>query len=512
MNLRIAQAFWFYHATRTWPFLFAGLALSIGTVVSFGVLFRDEFSNPHNFLFGALFAGLAVQFLGMLYNASFTSSLSCRLPESTLLLPATSFSIAFHRFAFNLTTTAVTTLVLYALVRALFGEMEWAWWDWLALTVGLCAFLQAVALATAPTGDLTLGFLFVATIVYLAAPKPYLDGLPLWSWHLFASILCFLAMWANVHFIRQGRGLFPASTTRPVRRTTMRTAPLIQPFKSAWRAQLWLEMRSYWQPISRIYIALIALFLFIEFFVDNNNGLADRSILSAALSSIQIFTLGYLGFAATAIGALIASIQNRRMQVGPMAAFVYLRPLSTPQLAAARIAAVLCLWTIAAVFTFSWVLLAYNGFRFRFTDNYLANSIIAFTPMAVCIWAAFWTWNMLALVPIYCAAAAIALLLGRGDGLSEQYFLEVAVMLLLIGSVCAVFWFALRRRLMHWKLLWGFPAAMLALIFPWIYLSRPVGLLTSDTMYNLCIVASAYAIAIAPIATVPLAHHWCRHR
>lgn len=528
MNLRIARAFWFYHATRTWPFLFAGLSLGVGMAISFGVVFRDEVGSSHNFLVGLLFGSLAIQFLGMLYNASFTGSLSCLLPESTVLLPASSFSIAFHRFTFNLTMTAGTTLLLYTLVRALYGETQWEWWVWPMATMGLCALLQAVALLTAPTGDWTLGFLVAAAVFYAVLPTPEVNAS-----HPFAIIfahpvarifldvpvptilLSFLGTWAAVQMQREGSWSFTVSTT-PRGVAMPRHDRTLKPFKSAWHAHLWLETLRYWRPVSRTFIVLVAGYLVLLALRAGTDSNIGPFRLDMQSPETHFFILGYFAFTATLIGGIAVSLQNRRIQTGPMAAFLYIRPISTLQLGSIRIVAALLNWTVVAAIAVAWTATARLVYEAADTDLATTQIIAIAVPLIATLWAGLWTWNLITLVAIYMVALGLALPFAMNNPLRDDEYVAFAFSAFLILSVGIVFVLALRNRLIQKKLLWGFISALISGAVIWLTgitsWATDLTVTREVRLDGYMIFAAILTFLIAPIASVPLAHHWSRHR
>ncbi len=519
MNLRIARAFWFYHATRTWPFILFGLSLGIIVALTYYIVFHDEYANPRDFLIGMLVFAIPIQLLGMLYNASVADSFTCRLPESTLLLPTTSFAIAFHRFAFNLAVVAATFLFFYGLNSLMFGAQSQQWWHWLLLIAGLAAFLQAAALATAPTGDWTIGFLIGAVWIYFSAESwirdEFAQSVPV-LFYVGTIGLSFVAMWTNVYLIRRGieSPSIPALRLSP--QTKTRHTYSAKPFKSAWHALLWLETLRYWRPVSRTFIVLAAgyvVLLAVRAGTDSNIGPFRVDMQSA---QVHFSLFGYFAFTASVIGGIVVSLQNRRIQTGPMAAFLYIRPVSTPQLATVRIIAALRIWAIIAAVAVVWTITARVVFEGAGTYGATAEIIAIALPLAAALWAGLWTWNLIALIPIYIVALCIALPFAMNNPLQNDEYIAYGFTFLVVLSIGVVFVLAWRKRLSQPSLFWSFTPAVLASFLVWFFaVTSETGnpnLYAQSHAGNYLLLIAVLAYIIAPLATVPLAHHWSRHR
>lgn len=231
---------------------------------------------------------------------------------------------------------------------------------------------------------------------------------------------------------------------------------------------------------------------------------------------VHFFVFAYFAFTATVIGGIVVSLQNRRIQTGTMAAFLYIRPVSTPQLATVRIIAALRIWGIIAAVAVVWTITARLVFEGAGTYGAPADIIAIALPLAAALWAGLWTWNLIALIPIYIVALCIALPFAVNNPLRNDEYIAYGFTFLVVLSIGVVFVLAWRKRLCQPSLFWSFTPAVLASFLVWFFaVTSATGnpnLYAQSHAGNYLLLIAVLAFIIAPLATVPLAHHWSRHR
>lgn len=540
MNARIVRALFMEHATRSWPFLAAGFVLG-----SLYVLPDWAFQgHPYQYeIEGAVqTVALVVAMLGLLYTVADGDRLSCEFPERILLLPVPTSVIVLARFLFNVAAVALLSLFIHILLRLTTGGPHDDWWAYPVLGVIVVVVLQTVALAVGCLGDWALGVLlgaFVAIMVYIGGygnsmPTETVIAAPFWIFGVCLSISC-----GVVHLRRTGRWdpqLFLPGL-RAINKQSVESS--IAPFKSALDAQRWFEARRA-RPFLITTLASVAAVTIA--FNRVPRVFTDRFEEHYSMMDRTLWALGQYGTMLPYIFVLCAGFtgsvmlfQNYRLQFGPLRAFLYIRPISSADLARARVTGALRAlaepYLITVFLTLGlcslWLFIDKENPSTPLTNLWTPIQLtgilsLVFLGVGCAAWLGYWTGNIFFFAALYTVfSISFGLLftgmleLGWMNGytnrtLEQTISAAIAVLTLLVLAL------ATRRRFL--------PIRQLVIVLTFAIVLSGALWFASNWFDNgshepirwnpnelpTCVLVALFTAL--PLAAVPLSLNWARHR
>lgn len=237
------------------------------------------------------------------------------------------------------------------------------------------------------------------------------------------------------------------------------------------------------------------------------------------------------GIAAVFCGAY-SFFQNQRIQLGPLKTFLFIRPVSTKDLASARIAGTLqsVLISIPPIVV-TCAIAVFIAARSNNPDGLpgfvhehmglggVAIAILLLLAFLAALWSIQWFGNILAFGAIFYVGVMAFYMVAEFESFRSymyMYLREIFRAAILVAYlVCAfLFYLAHRRGLLETKNLYIALAAMPFLAAGW-FTFLNLGNLQHGQPYDFAQLAEVMPFAIlpiAPIATVPLIMHFARHR
>jgi hypothetical protein len=534
MNTRIIRAIFMEHATRSWPFLASGLLLSMLLVPAILATPGPHYQNEVEPAAQAI--ALVIAMLGLLYSAADGERLTCELTERTLLLPVPTIVIVTAKFVYNTASIFLVSLLVHALLRLTVRGQHDDWWAYPVLSLTMFVILQTLALAVGCLGDWSFGILVGAIFVVMACVDNYATDLPRAA--LVATppglfVLGLLVSTAVVHLRRTGRWDPELLLPRLSLARSQANEPPLAPFKSALDAQRWFETRRMSVFLLTTYIGAGSVgFLNVIPRMSIERFLEDYSKLDRLFWAVGQFgmSLPFAFILSAFFAGGVMFFQNYRMQFGPLRAFLYLRPMSSADLARARIAGTLrglsgpFLLTIILTLGLCsfWLLIDKENpstiLINRWSPIQLAAILtLVFLGVAAAAWAAYWTGSIFIAVLIY-AGLVIPLALLDSAGwinystvLYENYVMASAALL-----ICAALALAIHRK--HLSATRIGIAILIASAFSFAFWFASYWddiWSTHDVKWSLINLPEHVLLALfiaLPVATIPLTLHAARHR
>lgn len=553
MNTAIAKAMFREQFQRTLPILILSLGIStVPCIILYTVrraiehISRIAVTADEELAVSAIFLAHAVGIIGLLYCHSDERDIKLNMPNYLLRLPIRTFDLNVYRMGYGLLFVGAIGIGSSSVYYLLFGqEMEAIFPFWTPILYGITmfAFLQALAWCIGGSG---FGVILTALTIHLLVDGLIFDfdsELGDLSGYMTVDALSliaisFLVAYAGVR-TRRREGLNITRMLGPLSSMIDRDRGVDRPpFASPDEAMRWFE----WRRQGRM-LPVFALFGAIVFSIyalfQLPNALFERYSWNSAMTVYSVtVVMGFytaLGSTALFFGAY-SFFQNQRIQLGPQKTFLFIRPVSTKNLASARIAATLRS-VLISIPPFAVVCAITVFFAARSNDNDpnglpgfvqehigldgAAIAILLLLGIITAIWCVQWFGNLLAFGTIFTVGAwvyitivALKSLLTETESLFEsEVFATNAV--LICALVCAfLFYLAHRRGLLETKNFFialaasPFLAAGFWTFFNWdnIQYGEPYA------YAHLAEIIPFAVLPLAPLATVPLIMHFARHR
>jgi len=549
MSLRIFRALTLEHAARSWPFLVAGFALGALYALSDWAIQ----GRPHQYeVEGAVQTiAMVVALLGLLYTVADGDRLSCEFTERTLLLPVPTLAIVLARFTCNSTAVALLSVVNHFFLRWVIGGPHDDWWAYLLLNVSILTVMQTVALTVGCLGDWALGILIGTFIASLSYGLEYAEdmgmSLSMPYWHanslesatvagatLLLFVVCLLISVGVVQLRRRGRWdpqlLLPATDLWGERKRSTALAP----FKSALEAQRWFEtrrVRGYFVAIylvSALSVASVSTIqrYFVEHFRQNYSA-AEKLLWAAGQYGMMLI---YVFLWTSVFVGGIAFFQNFRMQRGPLRSFLFLRPMSTAELARARLQGTLRglggLFLVVALLAVAlcslWFLIEQENPSTLLTQRWTpiqlsAIVVVVLSGVAAAGWTVYWTGNVISIFLLVIGFEMLRTYLNDYGWLDYRTLaserVNIAGIAMAIGIVLVI---AVRHQFLTMPRL-GLLLVVGTLFAGALWFAGYWDDISSgrdvswnfNALYTYCVVS---LLMVLPAASVPLTLHWMRHR
>lgn len=396
--------------------------------------------------------------------------------------------------------------------------------------------LQTVAFAASPLGDWSFGILsatFIALLLLIPAayqdtPEPSL--IPITA--LFVGV-CLWTSSAIVSLRRAGRwdlpGWLPGRTAQ-----SLSAARSLPPFKSPLAAQRWFEARQARTALIAIYVSLAGVIglvgvvprIGVQRFYEDYSA-TDRLLWAAGNYGM---TFSYTMLLTAVFGGAVVMFQNFRMQLGPMRAFLCVRPMSTTDLARARVEAALIqfglLFGTTAFFTIvlfsAWLLIDHTNPATGAVEEWglaglVPRMLLSLFAVAVIAWAGYWTGNVLVGALGYTAIVGILWTFFYTTR-SELSTLDERTIILTLATIAAsvLYAIAIRHRVLSASRLCASLGIALLATFTLPYMGMWYAVFSRNDLpgYSSSLpYAGMVALLLAlPVATVPLTIQAIRHR
>ena len=576
MNAAIPKAMFREQFKRTLPILVLCLGIvSVANLLLFLVQGIDErvtggSVSPDEGSAVAIAVLAWVYVLGilmLLYRDGDASDVKLDMPAYLLRLPIRTFDLILWRMGYGLLFVAAIGVWSSGLHYLLFGtgmlyflffgtqmETTFAFWTPMLYGVTVFAFFQALAWCIGGSG---FGVLLTALATIVLAGWFDFEYEPgQMSGYMSVDVLawlavCFLVAYAGVR-IRRREGFDISGTLATLSSVFARDRGVDRrPFASP-EAMRWFEWRRQGRmlPVLALCGAIAFLIIFLRWMpFDAAQGPSAMTVYSVAVAFA--FYLG-LGIAAVSCGGYNL-FQNQRIQLGPLKAFLFIRPVSTKDLAHARISATLRS-TLISLAPFAIVCAIAIFFVARsdpqeglpaFVQGHIglggaAIAILLLLGYLGALWCLQWSGNIVAIGSIIAAGAGIfTVIVGVGwiilfafpaleAALTEmetkmapiiesKIFETIALLVItLVSALACAFLFRLahRRDLLERKSLVMALAAFPFLVAGFSMLQN-LDAIDSGQPYDLGHLTGIipFAIlAILPLATVPLVMNFARHR
>ncbi len=525
---------------ETGPLLLIALTM-FGAICAALVMLRplDAITSNDMLEFAIVISFFVAIFTEVVLLISFgdASGLSFGLPSHAMRLPVGTASLVFWRLAFNF---AALNLTLCAVVLTVNEMGRQTGQEPYGLAVPLCAanaiylFAQTAALVFG-RGDLPWrilgGVLLLFALLWYAVNEFLLPDS--WTLQIGAFVAAFVFSVWGVTLQRRGVENPIALVSRPgLKELLSRFADSERPFASPSEAQRWFERNRIGRlfPIMAPALTLVMLSGSWAVMIERTELRKLGDLFSRTITGLLETSIAGGTIAVFIVGGLIFN-QNIRAQSINSNGFFFTRPLSTRDLASARIASILRsavtgVLILAPGSALSYCVVTVSKYQGFNLGTFVALPVIGVSFVvlcAVCASYAFsliWWGNLVAFFGVL-AAIWLAIIAGEytyhqitGDWLGGSLpndwhvWAWLGIMVLtLAGSVVL----AHRRDLLNQR------AAVAATAF-WILLVLLVmpgllslGPLISDPDFRPFFIATAI-LGIAPFATVPLVMQWARHR
>ncbi len=533
MNLRIFQGLFLEHITRTSTYFVCGLVFA-GLMI---FLSSDDTSlRQHQIEHFIQLCPFVVATLGLLYSTASGERLTCEFPERTLLLPVSTRTLVTAKFLYNVISVVVLSLIVHLWLHVTTLEPCEGWWLYPTIGVLMIGVLQTVALAAGPLGDWSFGIVaatFIALLIVLAAVlegTPELSLIPLTA---LVAGLCLLTSQGIVARRRAGRwdphGLLPGRMVLP-----LPVARSLPPFKSPFAAQRWFEARRARTPLVAIYVSIAAVIglagvvprIGVQRFYEDYSA-TDRLLWAAGNYGM---TFSYTMLLTAVFGGAVVMFQNFRMQLGPMRAFLCLRPMTTEHLARARVEAALIqfglLFGATAFFTLTlfsaWLLIQETNPSTGALEQFglvglVARILLSLVAIAVVAWVGYWTGNVLVGAAGYTAIVAILWIFFYSTRSELSTDVEFNIVLAVAAIAAAVLYaMALHSRVVSISRLCASWGIALIATFALPYMGTWYGVFSRNDFpapLTSLLYFGIYALILAlPVATIPLTIRDIRHR
>jgi hypothetical protein len=541
MNARIVRGLLLEHATRTWAFILAGLGLSLLPILIFTV--GDDTSTQYEIEPVAQTMGLFIAALGLLYSAAEGDRLTCELTERTRLLPVRTWVLVSVKLVYDAFVITALSLTIHVILTFLASGPREEWWVYPVVAVTMYAVVQTLAFAAGCLGDWSLGIMFAAYLVLMSAASDYISsGADTSIIRYCAAVLALgLALsTAVIHLRRTGR--WDPQKLLPRRARTAGRDRTLPPFESAFAAQRWFEIRRMQSHFAFTFLCVAVLY---GLAVGFPRWTTERFMEEYTATERLYWAIGQFGmslpfiFIVTAflVGGQLA-IQTYRLEFTPISAFFYLRPMSSGDLARARIQGTLrglgmpfiVMVALTLALCSFWLLIDKENPSTLLTDRWgpaqLAGILaLIFAGVAAAGWAAYWTINVFAAAVLYVGYFLILALMaeigltGGDTGGFEGVALENWFRGAFVGGgliMCALPALAVRFGLLTLRQL-AVPVVF-AIAFGtsfWFATYWDDIWSTHDIAWSLRDFPQYALFALfilLPMSTIPLTLHWARHR
>ncbi len=543
MNPRIMAGLLFEHVTRTWQFVLGGFTVAASIML---IALSSESGTLHQDVepTGQAIA-LFIVAIGLLYSTADGDRLTCDIPQRITLLPVSTPTLVATRLAYGAAAIAASSLLVHGFLRVVADGWPEAWWLYPVVAVSMYLIIQTIAFAVGCFGDWSIGLLMGPYILLMSSVYEYETRVPdTWKFGMLPILfgVCVTVSAGVVHLRRTGR--WDPEVFLP-RRTQIRVADRgreLPPFESPSAAQRWFELRRL-APFALVYAAGALTLAPLSVL---SNTYADRFSSDYTVAERWYWTVGQYGmtipfvfiYSAGTAGAFLAFL-NARMQRGPMIAFLFLRPMSTENIAYARVAAavrglglffIITVLLTTALCSF-FLLIDGEDPSDAVTGRWSVGTLVMifslmFLATAAAAWAVYWSANLFAGLILY----AIAVLLIISGTTSTSSAAAEGLFLFAWGcagvAMAALLAFAYREGLLPGRRLVGWLATGIAASFAlwfaghWDRISRPdVARAGADAsagivwQYDTLPIYAVFALFLAlPAATIPLTMRWARHR
>jgi len=551
MNLRIARALLFEQSFRTMPLLLLSFAVGVLAIFAVDRLGAGTFDSHEISIIGQ-FAALAIAAGALFYSSSSGDRVTCEIPVNTLLLPVSTSMIVSVRYLWGAFAILVISIGLQKFSAWLFWSEIQPWWVYSAVALAAFGMLQAIAFGVSRWGDISLGVLTVSAAAMVMIADMFTFTGPKTA-YLAASIAILVTSACVSRVIVGIQRRETTSNVAHLLRFTIhvrRYDTVRAPFKSPHAAQRWLETLRLCTSFPALLFGLLSISVLLEFAptLDPTNTLPNL-LGSHHLDHPEFFMRCLIGSAAGA-GAIMAFL-NFRLLTGPLRSFYFLRPMSTRDLASARLFSTIRILLVPLVVLGCWLIVSTVN---EVSDGYfnsiynlslagqsgLARATIHdmvhesrdamefFMSTLASAWMLFWT----SLVAI---GLSVFIILGTlFDAASSVGWIDDNRMGYLFGALMlaylALMALMLRRaqrldllnkRLLNITLSVGFVLTLVLVglteTYHWLLVAQ--GTVSSNEIAPLTYVRNnglsflfMLAFSALPFAAVPLTLHWNRHR
>lgn len=548
MNTRIIRALVWEQFRKTYVLWLCALGISVlGSLGAYLIVQVDPASFAEaafvatKSTYRTLLGGLLLYVLGILYLQDGANDLQLLIPPGQLRRPVSTAVLVACRYFYDVLSAGALALCALAVIYVLLPADVSRYFD-----VGRIVLIVLGATASARTiawifGGLGLpGVAIFGVLAYLAfglAAIAFLNdfqrNLPNTAVLSVAAIgagygLCVMAVSRQ----RSGRHLSWAPLWALLARRGVRGSAPLAPFAGPEDAVRWFERRRQSYLFSGILAVSYALYFapFSLYVAYHNYGGLHFSRLTYAGIYLDAALLGLLqavGCATLVTGGFYL-LMNRRLYHAAAGRFIYTRPVATGVLAQARLqtTATRVLLALVPLVALGLVVLEVDH---RIEESMLLNRLLptygmlgtmllftlAFLGIVGASWGGIWMAHVIAVAVAYLIFSALLDVLG-GPFWDRD---ETALLLCLVGCVCALGWLALqcrRRGLLDRRVVVQgiVTVTVLGLAYPLLY---NFGRVEAGTIVHFGWEWSwgmpvAIAVAVAPFLTVPLSMDWARHR
>lgn len=534
MNARMLKGLFMEHATRTWPFLAAGLLLVMFYLFPFWI--SSDRSYQYEVEAAMQTIALVIAGLGLLYSAADGERLTCELPQRTLLLPVSTPVIVVSKFLYDAAAIMLMSTYIHMLLHLSTGGPHEAWFYYPAIGVTIFSILQLLALATGSLGDWSFGILFGTFVVLVSYANLYaaMSGTMLVRNTALIFAACLLSSCMVVHWRRIGTWELASVLPQFARAGTRRDQATLPPFDSAFDAQLWFEaVRMRALLVGAFVCAAVAAAIVIvlertyaERFYEQYTDV-DRILWSIGeLGQMLPYVFGW----SVVFTGAVMTFQNFRLQYGPMRAFLCLRPMSSAELARARTlgtlrqirSVFLIVMVLTVVLCSFWLLIDKANPSTTLVERVGPPNLAILLPtvflgLGGAVWAVYWTGNIILGTLLYVAFSLlywILILLGIATPNTWQ-FLPIAGILAGI-FMCVILFTAVSQRLVALdRLIGAIVIAIVCAIALWVATKWDAITGGQDIVWKVHELPAYGLVAlflVLPLATTPLTLHWARHR
>lgn len=488
----------------------------------------------------SIFWAYLVGILGLLYCHSDARDIELNIPSYLLRLPVRTFDLVLFRMGYGLLCVALIGIWGSGVQYLLFGEkMEVIFTFWTPMLIGVTAFalLQALAWCIGGSG---FGVIVTALIINLLVDWLVFDfdselgdmtGTMTGDAVSLVAI-SFLAAYVGVR-TRRREGFDVSRALGPLFSIFARDRGVDRaPFASPEEAMRWFEWRRQGRMLPTIVLCGSIVFSIIAL-AQLPAALSGQYPWNTAMTiySVAIAMAFYTALGATALFfGSYTFFQNQRIQLGAQKTFLFIRPVSTKDLASARIAATLrsVLITVPPFVIVCAITVFFaarsddlNGFpgfvQERIGLEGAAIAVLLLLGFTAAIWCAQWFGNILASLAILAGPAILFSILFEAGIVSEAtgniYTARIFSAIAIPGCVY-LFYLAHRRGHLKTKHALIAVATLPFLLTGWFTFMNWDNILNAEP-YEFTRIAHILPFAILPIlpfATVPLIMQYARHR
>ena len=547
MNITIARAMFREQFQRTAPILVLCLGISTVFPIVQYLFARGEVTQPGASVVPnaessvlTVSISLILGVLALLYCHSDERDIKLNIPHYLLLLPLRTLDLVLFRMGYTLLCVALIGIWSSGIYYLLFGvEMQaiFSFWEPMLYGVTIFAILQALAWCIGGSG---FGVILTALTIHLLANWLFFDFKAQFgdiTGTIAGDALSLVAASFLVAYVgirtRRREGIAISKLLGPLSYIFMRDRGVERPpFQSPEEAMRWFEWRRQGRilPAGAIFASIVfSIFAVSQVHKPLISEYPFNSAMTVYFVAITIAFYTALGVATISCGCYTL-FQNQRIQLGPEKTFLFIRPVSTKDLATARIAATLKS-VLIAIPPFVIVCAITIFFAARADDpnglpGYVqerigldgaAIALFLLLGFMTIIWCAQWFGNVLAALAIVALPAITFSILSESGVISETagYLYTARVFSAIAIPGCAyLFYLAHKRGQLEMKHIYMALAVMPLLAagcFTFMNLDNFLNAEPYDFIRAVHLIPFAI-LPIAPLATIPLVMNYARHR